>query len=179
MRNQLRSATRDIHQQLDDFVAGLQPLQSRDAYNIYLNAMHGLYTHYGEPLDIASQWNSIPESSDALRNAIVKDLTGTPHPVSQLNKQDSFTEHEIWATVLEGSAMGARYMVKALANGQAQLPHHYLTKLAEDSYDRWPKFVSGLESAEINVDETSDAALKIFQNAFQIFQSFASTMDSK
>ena len=67
-----------------------------------------------------------------------------------------------WASayVLEGSAMGARYLSRGL--DESGLSNSYLTKLAEDSYERWPKFVEALERADCDVDATVAAAVSVF-----------------
>ena len=67
--------------------------------------------------------------------------------------------------------MGARYLITQLR--ETELPQSYLSRLAEDSYERWPPFVEALECADCDVDATVAAAVEVFACARRRFVHFA------
>ena len=172
MRNELRSATQESHRRLDDYVGSIRPFDSVSGYEIYLTAMHRLYEIYAGPLDLASRWAKLPEVSESLRALISQDLGGCPRSddLPSESPSDEQAPHQVWAVgyVLEGSAMGARHIVKQLA--QSDLSHHYLSRLATDSHQRWPTFVEALESADAELDGTIAAAKQVFEVARESFR---------
>ncbi|MEO1525116.1 MAG: biliverdin-producing heme oxygenase [Planctomycetota bacterium] len=161
MRNELRLGTRESHQRLDLFVGSLSPFGSDRAYRVYLTAMNSLYRVYGDSLGWASKQAGLPCPVAGLLNAIESDFGG-PVPDSGAMPEGSATTEQRWAAayVLEGSAMGARYLSREL--NETSLPSAFLTKLAADSHDRWPKFVAALDEADCDVQTTVAAAVGVF-----------------
>ena len=204
LRQILRDQTAESHQRLDDIVADMHVFDSKRVYQAYLHGMYQLYAIYGAATDQASRLAGISPSVSSLMEAIASDC-GETKP--DLDRKYSELDHSpesmndasaCWAVgyVLEGSAMGARYMVKAAeklvkANSEtdkslsasqgsaiSNIGVRYLTKLSTDSYDRWPKFIEALNSASEDCDEASavTTAQQVFVTAGQIFEELASEL---
>ena len=173
MRLQLREQTREPHQRLDDFVGSLDPFNRLDSYQVYLTAMHRLYQNYGVSLDTASQWAGLEPPTKLLMSCLENDLGFRPRRV-ECHVKNRRTDAETWAAayVLEGSAMGARHILKSL-DGTTPFPMTYLETLASDSYSRWSKFVAALEQCDCNIEPTANAAVRVFEVAYEIFSELA------
>ena len=184
LRDALRSETKAAHQKLDDFVGQMKIFDSAESYRAFLMGMNRLYQTYGAELDWAAAQVGIPPSVSKLTEAIQQDGTFSQCEL-QWNQRDPLPNNQAskWAAayVLEGSAMGARYMVKAAQKMIETLPSQstkpisatYLQTLAKDSYDRWPKFIAALNSANCDTDLAVESATQVFVAAQGIFKTLA------
>ena len=184
LRDALRSETKAAHQKLDDFVGQMKIFDSVESYRAFLLGMNRLYQCFGEELNWASAQVCIAPPVTKLVNAI--ELDGSfSKPELQWNNDTPLADNEAskWAAayVLEGSAMGARYMVKAAEKMIDSLPSKpttsvgatYLQTLATDSYVRWPKFVEALNNTGCDKDLAVESATQVFVVAQEIFESLA------
>lgn len=203
LRNLLREQTAESHQQLDDMVANMHVFDSERTYHAYLAGMYQLYAIYGDAVDHASQLAGLTPSVSSLMDAIASDCGTTKECMdakySSTNASSKLLEDAAcWAVgyVLEGSAMGARYMVKSAEkltnriseNGEStstdlratdsENSTRYLKTLSADSYDRWPKFVEALNDASPDCDEEAAvaAAKQVFDTARNIFETLATEL---
>ena len=187
LREALRSETKAAHQKLDDFVGQMKIFDSAENYRAFLLGMNRLYQTFGSAVDWASAKVSIAPSVSKLIGAIQLDGGFTEREL-QWNDDVRLADDEAsqWAAayVLEGSAMGARYMVKAAEKMIESLPCQpttpttpisatYLQTLARDSYERWPKFIEALNNADCDKDRAVESATQVFVAAQEIFESLA------
>ena len=192
LRDSLRSKTKDAHQDLDDFVAAMKVFDSASRYRVFLLGMNRLYQAFGNEVDWASTQIGVSPSSEKLVSNIQTDGAFTSEELKWNDEKSrerlaglSIVDNEACnlgvAYVLEGSAMGARFMVKAaekmieLNSSKTAKPMGatYLQTLAQDSYDRWPKFVEALNSADCNADVAVESADQVFVTAKEIFVDLA------
>ncbi|MFK7769640.1 MAG: biliverdin-producing heme oxygenase [Mariniblastus sp.] len=178
IRYQLKTKTKAAHESLDLLVGQLEPFSSATRYSVFLSAMHQLYSIYGADVDWASQAAGLACSVSDLKSAIEFDLNGELNSPASLDSisDDSLRESRQWAVgyVMEGSAMGARYMATQASSirddqGQ-QMGNTYLEKLAADSYQRWPKFVEALNDAQCDTAIAIESANAVFETATKIFR---------
>ncbi len=166
MRKELREQTRESHQRLDEFVGAIDPFSNEQSYKLYLVCMYRLYERYADPLDRSSKLAGLSRASEELRARIAEDVGFLPE--AMIIPEREWTLAQVWASgyVLEGSAMGARYIVQQI---DQSFSSNYLTRLASDSQQRWPAFVESLEDAPCDVGETVAAAREVFKAAAEIF----------
>lgn len=178
-RDQLRTKTKAAHESLDALVGQLKPFSSPLRYRVYLSSMHQLYAIYGTSVDWASEVAGLACSVGDLQSAIEFDLNGklnAPAPLDSILCAPFQDDSEKWAVgyVMEGSAMGARYMAKQAKSIQddqdGPIDNTYLEKLAADSYERWPKFVKALNDSACDSVIAIEAATTVFETATKIFE---------
>ena len=189
-RNRLRTETKAIHETLDGIVGSLEPFSSAHRYRIYLSAMDQLYDIYAKDIDAAAEAAGIPCSVQCLRSAIRFDVDGNllksaPVERSALANNDLQINSRKWAVgyVMEGSAMGARYMSKMakelVEKSDERIGNTYLDKLAADSYERWPTFVERLNEAQCDDEFAVVAAGSVFETAVTIFNGLIKELVNK
>ena len=192
LRDSLRSKTKDTHQELDDFVGEMRVFDSVTKYRVFLLGMNRLYQVFGSELDWASEQIGVPPSTAKLVSSIQSDGSFTSNELkwNDENSRQQLSHYGLsddeackWgaAYVLEGSAMGARYMVKAaekLIESQSSeaadsISATYLQTLANESYERWPKFVEELNAADCDTSVAVQSAEQVFVAAKKIFVDLA------
>ncbi len=181
LRDHLREQTAQAHQRLDDFVASMRPFEVDAGYRAYLTAMLGAHRHYGEVLDRASTWAHLPPTSHSLRSDLLADLGDGLSPPSKplpFPKPGEGLE-ETWASayVIEGSAVGARFIIKQVQKSNLSHGSTFLSHLAEDSFQRWPKFVEALNGSGCDVDKSVSVAKNVFGIVYDIFSAVAEDLD--
>jgi heme oxygenase len=202
LRERLRNETKDSHLKLDALVNELAPFASVDAYRVYLRCLDQLYSIYGEAIDWASVESAIPQTVSELRQAIENDIGVSVLKVGNILSEpavSNVSEASKWAAayVMEGSAMGARMIVKQSEQSERSSQRgelgneslsqsssksltnssfapqgagsSYLVKLASDSYQRWPAFVAALAHSGCHDDDIIDEAKNVFCIAHDIF----------
>ena len=194
LRDILRSETKVAHQRLDDFVGQMNIFDSTKKYCAFLIGMYRLYQAFGSEVDWAADQIGIAPSVYKLVSAIQSDgsfsadelrWTGPVNGLDARGRADDAATKWGGAYVLEGSAIGARYMVKAAGKMIAALEAEstpaigstYLQTLASDSYERWPKFVAALNQAECDPAVAVESATQVFVVAQGIFESLANELE--
>ena len=139
-------------------------------YRNYLACMQAMQVHFRESLNRVTAKSDLPIRTRTIEGCLRADLVSdfavrenvdTSRIMVTANEPTS----EDWgiAYVMEGSAMGGRYL---MATASEHLPSsattHFLRQLAEDSQLRWPRFLSALELAMIEWDKATQAALTVF-----------------
>lgn len=170
MRKELREQTRESHQRLDEIVGALDPFSNPQSYKLYLLSMYRLYERYADPLDRSSGLANLSLTSAELKACLVKDIGTVPEKFLVPRREWSLAQTWGAGYVLEGSAMGARYIVQQL---DPDMPSSYLSRLANDSHQRWPKFIESLDEAGCDVNETVLAAKEVFDFAGDVFSQAA------
>jgi heme oxygenase len=180
VRHRLKSETAEAHQRLDAMMSARGPFDSAHNYHWYLTGMHALHRHCQESiLWVESELELEPRKIE-LCELIESDLATLGEPVSLIAENEipqSAAQSELdiasrWAQayVMEGSAIGASFMIRG---AKSKLPADtgcaYLTQLASDAKQRWPKFVAGLALADVDGDAAVVAASRVFENACEIF----------
>ena len=117
----------------------------------------------------------LPARNADLEACLANDIASTgerldaavPGSVIDTVEIDSHTSAFDWgcAYAVEGSANGARFMRKSAAE---KLPtgveHQYLTQMAWDAANRWPRFVEALnDQTEIDLKELERGATEVFR----------------
>lgn len=174
LRDRLREETKSAHKQLDAVAGALDAFSSAANYRIYLSCLHQLYVTFGEHIDWASGQAGIALTVEHLKSAIVDDIGGDLYMTAKPTATAEDDEASKWAAayVMEGSAMGARFMIKQIAEGSSSkesLKCQYLEQLAADSFKRWPVFIAVLDKADCDPDRAVQAAVQVFETAKEIF----------
>ena len=192
LRDSLRSKTKVAHQDLDDFVGAMKVFDTATKYRVFLLGMNRLYQAFGNELDWTSAKIKVFPSSAKLVGNIKSDGAFTTEELqwNDTKSHDQLANLAIaddvackWgvAYVLEGSAMGARYMVKSaeklVASHNLKMADSigatYLQTLAEESYVRWPKFTEALNQVECDSSVAVKSAEQVFVTAKEIFVDLA------
>ncbi|QDU80037.1 hypothetical protein Pla110_17590 [Polystyrenella longa] len=178
LHTELRQATRDLHQQLDQQIGQFGITKSAAGYARYLELMQTLF-EWAEPC-IQHVTSSVPELAfnPPLAQFIAQDRNQLDIPDGPLIPIDIITQYPSpqtagahWGTVyvLEGSSMGARFLLKAVRDHFPEdVPHHFLNTLTQDSQTRWPLFLESLANADVNSTETVEGAELLFQLAIDL-----------
>ena len=112
----------------------------------------------------------MPKSKSTLQQCIAADLGYKPE-VTETSVEIWRTE-DSWAAayMMEGSAMGAKQMLKQLKSNCMQgMGCSFLSRLAGDTRIRWPVMVAALDAADCNEAETVNAVQSHFGVALQTF----------
>ncbi|QDT63156.1 Heme oxygenase [Calycomorphotria hydatis] len=182
LRDDLRATTSPLHQELDIAVAGSSPFDSPENYAAYLKNMDQLYAAFGADCDTVSRMFELPVITVELRRDIEADLLSVGHKIneevhrtnSRLSDQlaDNVARQVGHSYVMEGSALGARYMFKRVeAKSNSGMSFRFLKSLAEGASARWPTYVAGLSKLQIPPDDAVAGACEVFQYAIQLFNS--------
>lgn len=180
MRDQLRSATHDLHQTTDDLIGTHADVGSVNGYPIFLAVMHDVISRFGADCDRVSVAINLPERAQSLQACLARDLNALDVPAADTAPAEG-TRHErslYWsygcAYALEGSALGAAVLRKAVHVEQ----HHatsYLDLLVGDRRARWPAFTTCLDSLSIgsqSIDEMIHGASAVFERVQGVTRQF-------
>lgn len=175
LRDVLRKRTSQAHRNLDSNVSGVGAFSSVGGYCRYLQCMRDLHAQYQKPIASVSQHVGLPDNTQTILDSIDKDIEGcgrSPNTKHQQNSAVSYDEDAALgiAYVLEGSSMGARYVVKT---ARAQLPEgtptHYLDCMSQSAKERWPAIVKSLSNQSCENESAISAALSVFDTAAGLF----------
>lgn len=178
LRAYLRSASSPLHGELDQMVGGIDPFSSHESYRLYLQSMDALYARFESSLDRASTLASLGVNCAAIRSCIAKDLSSTQdeghvaEKVAAAEPGVAWSDAGCWGVgyTLEGSAMGASFMVRSV---KANLPQPcttaFLDHLATDAKLRWPAYCKALDQSDCSESEALEGARAVFQAAIEIF----------
>lgn len=185
LRDRLRCETKESHARLDLIIDDLSPFDSALGYRIYLKGLFSLYSIYGDAIDWTSEMAGIDPTAKELQSAIKNDLNGTIDmkvaATQQVNVIHSVNLNWAAGYVMEGSAMGARMITGLRANSigvpsecrriaPGSMGCSYLLKLAGDSFDRWPAFVTAMKEADCDDDLVVEEAKSVFCVAENVFR---------
>ena len=180
IRQRLRSETAASHRKLDSVMGQRDSFSTLANYQFYLQGMRQLYVRCDESLRWASQAGGLPMREPNLIALIDVDLaslstaprdTLVPGGCSTApDSQESSSVHWGQAYVMEGSSIGATMMVRAAEKKlPAEATFRFLTELSGDAKNRWPDFANALAAADVNERVTIDAAIAVFDFAYEIF----------
>lgn len=165
LRDDLRQATRAIHQQLDDLVGSFSSLAE---YRRYLVASHAFRRAAEAVLHGAQHagWAALSIVEAAERD--LADLGCEPRwDVPPLPVHNPSTAWQLGAHyVLEGSGIGARLLLRraeALGLSAAYGARH-LAQQATDR-ERWPRFLAVLDASNADCMEAREGAHALFSLA--------------
>ncbi|MFD2648469.1 biliverdin-producing heme oxygenase [Devosia albogilva] len=164
MRDDLRQATRDIHQQLDDLVGGFGTLAE---YRRYLVASHTFRRAAESALPAReSSWAALSIVNAAERD--LADLGCAPRAGAPALPQAKLSE--AWRLgahyVLEGSGIGARLLLRraeALGLSGAFGARHLAQQAADR--ERWPRFLALLDTSDADRVDARAGAHALFSLA--------------
>lgn len=171
LREKLRAATASAHRALDARLSAID-LTSLDGYRHFLEVSAAALLPIEEALErsgVLELFADWPQRSR--REAIVADLVclgGTANPLPPMT---TINRQQIWGTmyVLEGSRLGARYLLRQVADctePQIAAATSYLRH--GDGLRLWPTFLERLEHEEVTPDGEADM-MSAAQRAFAMF----------
>ena len=177
LRQRLRSATKDSHAQLDGAMGLHPPFASAENYCRYLCGMDRLYQHCDASMQWVEEQTKLTSHSTPLRDLIRHDieslkLLSEPELPVPAGLPAATTPATHWgrAYVMEGSSMGATFLVKQAEKELSDsFGMSFLQQLSSDAKHRWSIFAEALAVAEANADEAAAAAVGVFEYAYQIF----------
>lgn len=176
IRKTLKEQTGPLHRELDAIVGRYPPFDSERNYTVYLRSMQVLYKRFESPLDWVASVGGMPATAKSILESIESDLSTVPFRpgADPLDSAEAvpFTDSQKWgiAYVMEGSSMGARYMVRVAAEKlSAGVGTCFLQRLALDSKERWPEFVVALDESDCLTGEAIRGAEEAFRVAMEIF----------
>lgn len=165
LRDDLRQATRAIHQQLDDLVGGFGTLAE---YRRYLVASHAFRRAAESALfsEDSSNWNALSIVEAGERD--LADLGCTLRPASPAAPEAAHSAS--WQLgahyVLEGSGIGARLLLRRAEELglSAVFGARHLAQQAADR-ERWPRFLAVLDGSSADRLEAREGAHALFSLA--------------
>lgn len=172
VRDELRSATRQVHQATDELIGQHANVGSPSGYPTFLSVMHHAFTHFGSECDRVSAAVPLPVRAQRLRACLESDLRALGASVASDGESKSSTQPApslSWAYgsayALEGSALGAAVLRKAVRVDQ-QHATSYLDSLIGDRRVRWPTFTGALDALVMgpgDFDDMTRGALAVFE----------------
>jgi heme oxygenase len=169
-RWQLRERTTEAHQALDSLIGAFE---SEDAYRAY---PHPAWLHSGSA---SSRWFAVDRLPPALAGyqpsligaELLRDLDdlGLQHPQPAATSGIGGSGDDMFGVlyVLEGSALGARLLVKSaekLGFDSSRGARHLVRQSAE--LDNWRDYLKRLDEAgELDIERAADAASRTFDAA--------------
>ena len=183
LRQRLREETSASHARLDQVMGLYPPFASLDNYRRYLLGMDSLFQYCEASTTWVDSCVDLPARDKLVRSLIASDIatvSGTEridgnspfNGNSPSDKSNSLTEGTHWgrAYVMEGSAMGATFLVKqAEQELPADVGKSFLAQLARDAKTRWSIFADALASTDANPDDAVAAAKDVFDYAYNVF----------
>ncbi|HAA56155.1 MAG TPA: hypothetical protein DCE42_15430 [Myxococcales bacterium] len=179
-RAHLHDETAPIHKQLDQLISTSSPFADEEKYALYLTRMEQLYVLFSTPLDEIAQRISLPVMSSHIKKSIEQDKATLPKiALSQTLPIQCWSLDESWGITytLEGSTMGARYLLRT---AREQLPHRshtFLEQVAQTGKERWPRFCEALESSGCTREQATRGAQAVFHTALTLFESTHDTTE--
>lgn len=163
----LKRATDAAHQRVEGIVQSAGMFSSLDGYRRFLAASYEMRARFERLLDLngaADAWPDWPGRRIAgLVAEDIADLGGEMHPPAE-NLQETLSTAELLGVlyVLEGSALGARVLVKSVADLGLTVSFgaRHLFQQAGDR-DAWRSFVSVMSAA--SVSPSHEMALATFE----------------
>ena len=159
----LREQTSDAHHALDQAIG---PLDARDAYLNYLRRIYAARAGVEAALDAAPRTGHTPEPLAALLTLDLADLGCEPPAVRAFSGQALSGSAALGvAYVLEGSALGARFL-QPQAHALGFTPDFGARHLgAQTASPGWKAFLRALETAPtFDADEAAGAATAVFRH---------------
>lgn len=121
------------------------------------------------PTDAASQVSTAINESDQWASAYVMEGAAMGARMMKRSAKQLVTSNEAHTNEWSGTVVPETVAPETVAAGTA-----YLTKLAEDSYERWPKVVAALDLAKPAEAEIVNCSKQISLSAKIIFEAIAS-----
>lgn len=177
IRQILREQTGPLHRSLDEIVGRCPPFESEANYEIYLRSMQQLYRTFQSVLDWTADQARLPQAAQLVVACIDDDVASMNVDVPPLEAAaleiDGFSESQKWgiAYVMEGSSMGASFMIRIASEKlPAPIGTKFLERLASDSKNRWPEFISALDASGCEENDAINGANIAFQKAAEFFE---------
>lgn len=192
LRTVLREETRDQHSRLDELVMQ-DRLSTLASYQLYLWRMRKLYAYFADQVDlVAVECGMVPKVPQIL-TLISADLDSscglwmldepatllrglatafeTPDEKAIAKDSDSLSAAVGMAYTLEGSALGATHILKAVQREPHLASHtQFLNEVSQDAKSRWPHFVRALDSGRWSSVSAVEGARHAFGVALAIFK---------
>lgn len=153
----LRAATVDAHQFIDASFSAFD-LQSRLGYRRFLEASAAALLPLEKALTVSGIANLVTDWDERMRSdAIAADLVVLHGTNAALPMQRRFTEAEMLgvAYVLEGSRLGARYLMKRVTASPDPVVATTTSYLAHGAgLPLWPRFLTLLNAVKLSARDT-------------------------
>lgn len=161
--------------------------ESAEGYQNYLKCMQIMHLQNLDSVTRIEAAAELPRFQPPLLHAIEQDLEsvcGRANANDHRNSVDPLKVSSVlspsdtdWgrAYVVEGSAMGGRYMQRIAAEKlSSQFTSRYLESLSWSAAKRWPKFIEAIEAQNIDDAEVVHAAIHVFDSMRKIVESVLS-----
>jgi heme oxygenase len=177
LRQLLRRETAASHSRLDEVMGTHPPFASLENYQRYLLGMRSVCQYAAASTNWVEQRIGLPRQGSDLSRWIDEDLA-TLGLVGQRDQSVAespplrMTDEWHWgrAYVIEGSAMGATFLLKqAKIDLPSQVGRSFLTQSATNAKSRWPIFAEALALVATNADDAIAGANDVFGHAYQVF----------
>lgn len=171
LRDRLREATAQAHEQLDRRLGALD-LQTLGGYREFLEVNAAALLPLEEALEASGVGRLFPDWPDrARRSAILADLAALDGQARPLPAVAAFDRGGVLGTmyVLEGSRLGARYLVKTIRQSRDPAVPGATAYLSHgEGAHLWQSFLAQLGSFDLSPDEEA-SAIDGARRAFALF----------
>lgn len=157
LSDRLKHATRSTHEVLDSSIMQLEPFRNVANYTTFLRIQHALHADVAPLYERADLQALIPGLAEFCRLPAVTqdgaDLgTNLPaQPQSALPQGIDLPQALGWLYVVEGSNLGAAFLIKAARKMGLSETHgaRHLAEAPEGRAAHWRRFKDGLNAAEL------------------------------
>ena len=165
LRDDLRQATRAIHQQLDDLVGGFANLREYQRYLVASHAFRRTAEAALGPGD-ACGWSALAVTPTAEQDLADLDCVARSSLPSLMPHSHSSSWRLGAHYVLEGSGIGARLLFRRAEQLglNADFGARHLAQQSGDR-ERWPRFLALLEASDVDRVEAREGAHALFSLA--------------
>lgn len=163
LSERLREATHATHRMLDQSIMAADPFRNVETYGRFLCVQHGIHRDV-EPLYRANVLINLPDLKDRCRlGAVAQDFADlgldlpcyAERPVTSISLQFGILEALGWLYVVEGSNLGAAFLLK-YARKMGLSETHGARHLAEPPEGRapsWQAFKEALNQMDLSESE--------------------------
>lgn len=166
LRDALRRETAPLHALLEQRVNAAGYFNTPQAYLRWLCVMQTLHARFAEDYDAGSRRLGLAPLSAPLAAALAQDIGA--NPASSASCPLSCTDLRGVAYVFEGSAVGARLLLRNLA-ALDPVPNNYLRTLVAASARRWPRVKAQCARIELGGPAETHGAVTAARSVFEAF----------
>ena len=168
LSDRLRSATHPTHESLDQSIMAAEPFESLENYGLFLKVQHGIHRDVEPLFKTAALANLFPGLKERSRlEAVEQDLADlgmkvpgySDLPATSTSAQLGIPEAIGWLYVIEGSNLGAAFLLK-YARKMGLSETHGARHLAEPPEGRapyWKAFKGALNAVRLTEAEEARA----------------------
>jgi heme oxygenase (biliverdin-IX-beta and delta-forming) len=168
LSDRFRSETRTTHEGVDHAIMAAEPFASIANYGLYLRVQYGLHRdveplyHHPAPSEFKDVFSVVQGRSrfqDVTRDAVDLNLDIPPHNASPLCKEMEPAAALGWLYVVEGSNLGAAFLLKYAKEMGLSESHgaRHLSAPPEGRAPYWRAFKETLNALSLSVEQDARA----------------------